>query len=70
MFCDSVFECVLDDEKCVACRIRNSAMGADKDIGAIGWEGGGIAGVRALLSPREARGEYEEDAEGRGGGNR
>ena len=41
---------------------------ADKDIGAIGWGGGGIAGVGALLSPREARGEYEEDAEGGGRG--
>ena len=44
-------------------------MQADKDIGAIGWEGeGGIAGVSAMLSPREARGEYEDDAEGGGGG--
>ena len=58
MFCDSVFECVSDDE---------NAVQADKDIGAIGREGG-IAGVSALLSPREARGEYEEDAEGGGGG--
>ena len=69
MFCDLVFECVLNDEnvfhvtsapaRCMLTKISVPLVGRGK---------GGIAGVSALLSPREARGEYEDDAEGCGGG--
>ena len=67
MFCDLVFECVLDDENAfhvtsapAQCRLTKIS------VSLVGRGRGGIAGVSALLSPREARGEYEDDAEGGG----